>query len=751
MACSVAKIAVSAATYWIDRPYEYLIPEELSLKALKGSRVRVPFSQGNRMSEGIILSVGSSSEYAYEKLKSIAEVLDDSPVLSPAQIQLALFMRERFFCTVYDAVKAMLPAGLWFNADYKTRVKDSTVEIARLTVTGEEAVSAAESKAARAPNQARLLRELSSYGEMPVRDLLLFAGASRASLKALEGEKLLELYRREVFRSPVKKRSVLLPAPELTAEQRSAFEGLEALSESGGSRVALLQGVTGSGKTSVYISLIKSVVARGLSAVLLVPEIALTPQMLETFSAYFGDDIAVLHSSLSAGERYDEYKRLKSGRAHIAIGTRSAVFAPLENIGVFIIDEEQEDTYRSENTPRYSAREVARYRAFRSGALLVLGSATPDVCTRYAAETGEYSFFSLQHRYNAMHLPEVKIVDMKQELRRGNAGVISSFLADEISANIERGEQSILFLNRRGAHKFVTCAQCGFVYSCPKCSVSLTYHSVNRRLMCHYCGYSVKVHDACPQCGGALRFIGAGTQLAEEELRELLPEAGVIRMDTDVLSGSVTHEQIFEKFRRENIPVLLGTQMVTKGLNFENVTLVGVLSADQSLYSGDFRASEKTFSLITQVVGRSGRGSKPGRAVIQTYTPSNEVILQAAGQDYEQFYSSEIAFRRLQGVPPFCNFLSFTASGPYEREVVEACRYAKAGLAFRLKSREDAELLGPVPLPVVKVNNRFRYRVLIKCAADAAVRRAVSQILIESSTDKRFRGISFYADSSPEF
>ena len=746
---AVAKIAVSAAPYWIDKPYEYAVPDDLLGRVQPGIRVAVPFSAGNRRSEGIVLALSNKAEY--EKLKDISEVLDTEPVLTQQQIQLALFMRERFFCTVYDAVRAILPAGLWFDRDGRRRVSDKTVETIRLTVPAREALDIAEAMQKNAPAQARILRELAPYGEMPLRELLLFTGCERKTVKKLISTGLAESIKREVFRIPEFSAGDRLKIPDLNDEQQSAFEGLDMLASSGKAAVSLLEGVTGSGKTSVYIRLIDAVLKRGKSAILLVPEIALTPQMLYTFSSYFGDDIAVLHSSLSPGERYDEWKRLKTGRAHVAIGTRSAVFAPVDNLGILIIDEEQEDTYRSENNPRYDARDVAKYRCFKNSCLLVLGSATPDLVTRYCAESGRYSRFVLRRRYNEMKLPEVKIIDLKNELRRGNVGSISVPLRTELLENLERGEQSILFLNRRGAHKLVTCGECGFVYKCPHCSVSLTYHSVNRRLICHYCGYTRRVDEACPDCGGILKYIGAGTQLVEEELHSLFPGTEILRMDADVLSGSMTHEQVFERFRAENIPIMIGTQMVTKGLNFENVTLVGVLSADQSLYSGDFRAAERTFSLITQVIGRSGRGQKAGRAVIQTFTPSSEVIRQAARQDYDAFYQSEIILRKLQDSPPFSDLLSVTASGAEERAVVDACRFVKNRLCFLLGQKEKTEFLGPTPLTVVRVNNRFRYRIIIKCRSDSAIRNAVSGVITECSTDKRFRGISFYADNDPEF
>lgn len=748
MAELVAKIAVAAATYWIDKPYEYLIPEAMREHALPGARVYVPFSAGNRRSEGIILALSDRSDYP--SLKAVTAVLDEKPVLTERQIQLALFMRERFFCTVYDAVKAILPAGLWFTDQGTQRVQDKTVEIASLSISAEEALAVSDEMRRKSPAQSRLLRELAPFGEMPVRELLLFTGTGRPSLNRLVAAEVVSLYRRELLHVAEHISKVHSEMPHLNEEQQAAFDGLRKLCDSGKAETALLQGVTGSGKTSVYIRLIEYIRAQNKAAILLVPEISLTPQMVETFSSYFEGDVAVLHSSLTPRERYEEWKRLKNGQAHVAIGTRSAVFAPLEDLGILIIDEEQESTYRSDKSPRYHAREVARYRCYKDSCLLLLGSATPELTTRYLAETGNCRRFVLNSRYNRLQLPEVNIVDLKKELRRGNEGTISTFLREELAVNIENGEQSILFLNRRGARKLVTCGECGYTYTCPRCSVSLTFHSVTGRLVCHYCGYTQKVGAECPECHGLLRYVGAGTQLVEEELHTLFPGTEVIRMDADALSGGVTHEQIFERFRTENIPVMIGTQMIVKGLNFKNVTLVGVLLADQSLYSGDFHAAERTFSLITQVIGRSGRGEKPGRAVIQTYTPESEVILQAAEQNYEAFYQSEIMLRRLQNAPPFADILAVTASGANEQQVVQACRFLRSQLASLLKEKENLQILGPTPLAVVRVNDRYRYRVILRCKTDALVRKAVAAVIALGSTDKQFRGVSFYADSDPE-
>ena len=748
MARLVAKIAVSAATYWLDKPYDYLIPEELETRAVPGVRVHVPFSRGNRRTEGVLLAV--SEESAVERpLKAILAVLDDAPVLTPSQLKLAYFMRERFFCTVYDAVRAMLPAGLWFDEEGRRRAHDKTQEMARLLISAEDASAAAQARRLRSPAQSAILEQLAAFEAIPTRDLLVHAGAGRSSLKALEKAGIVELYQRETFRRVQIHVGQTEPLPRLSEEQQRAFEGIGERAESGESGAALLFGVTGSGKTSVYIHLIDQQLRRGKSVILLVPEIALTPQMIQTFSSHFGNEVAVLHSSLPIGERYDEWKRIKGGKAHVVIGTRSAVFAPCEDLGLLIIDEEQEETYKSENIPRYNARDVAKYRCAQSGCLLLLGSATPELTSMYAARTGRYGFFRLENRYNEQALPKVEIVDMKRELRRGNGGSISALLREEIETNLSRGEQSILFINRRGANRLVSCGECGYTYRCPRCSVSLTYHSVSDRLICHYCGFSRRPDEACPVCGGTLRRIGAGTQMVETELKELFPDTEILRMDTDTVTPAGSHEKLLDRFREENIPIMVGTQMVTKGFNFENVTLVGVISADQSLYAGDYRAGERTFSLITQVVGRSGRGAKPGRAVIQTFTPDNEIIVQAARQDYEAFYQAELELRRLQETPPFSELLAITVSGVNEDHVVRACRALRQRLDELVDPASGARILGPAPLAVARVNNRYRYRVMIYAARAQGQRALVASVVMEACRDKRFADVSIWADNDP--
>lgn len=812
-----AKIAVSAATYWVDRPYDYRIPDALRDKIVPGVRVVVPFGGGNRRTEGIVLSLGAAQPGV--RLKNIASVLDAEPVLSPEMIRLAVWLRERYFCTVYDAVHAMLPAGLWYQMESvytlcvgidrerayeaagksgqerlvldavfahggscpltdlecvfenaspsralqslvrkgilqtdsreKRRVGDKKIRMVSLAVSAEDAQTAADRREKRAPLQSACLRLLCTLERVSLSELCYFTGASQSSVNALVKAGMVEITQDEVFRRSTFRSAETVPLPVLNEEQRTAFEAILALYDGKKPSASLLYGVTGSGKTSVYVHLIDAMRRMGKASILLVPEIALTPQMIRIFSSYFGDDVAVLHSSLAVGERYDEWKRIKTGRARVVIGTRSAVFAPCSDLGLIIIDEEQEYTYKSENAPRYHARDAAKYRCASSNALLVLGSATPDVESRYRAEQGIYHFFTLRSRFNARQLPAVRIVDMRQELRGGNGSEISGVLLSELQENIRRGEQSILFLNRRGTASLVVCGECGHTYTCPHCSVNLTWHSANRRLICHHCGYTRPLDDACPECGGMLNQFGAGTQKLEEQLREALPDVELLRMDADSVSPAGSHEKILSQFREKKVPILIGTQMVTKGLDFENVTLVGVISADQLLYCGDYRAGERCFSLITQVVGRSGRGEKPGRAIIQTFTPQNPVICMASRQDYDGFYAEEIELRRLQNCPPFSDIVTVTVSAEDESTVLRCCAYIRDRMRSELRRRRDAAVLEPAPLPVVRVSNRYRYRVTLHCRYDKEIRRLVSGLLIQCNTAKEYKGASVFADYNP--
>lgn len=808
-----AKIAVSAAIYAIDKPYSYLVPENMTLQP--GMRVMVPFGQGNRPCEGVVLSVELATA---DGLKPVLQQLDPEPVMDSNMLQLAAFVRERYFCTFYDAIRAMLPAGMWYQAkdtyhvadlppdwqkkarrnpaaiavmeaivtlggtaehqrlkaqfedaplqaalryllnkkwltaetDFLRKIGDKTEQVVSLAVPAEEAAAFARRKKKAAPAQSSVLELLQNVGSCGAKELCYFTGATMATVRRLEQLGYVELASREVLR--LHEMPPVTPAKpfDLNAEQQAAFDGLWQQAQQEKPGVALLYGVTGSGKTAVYMKLIERCIASGRQAIVLVPEIALTPQLLGLFAAHFGKQVAVLHSSLAVGERYDTFKRIRRGEANVVIGTRSASFAPVPKLGLMIVDEEQEHSYKSENTPRYHAREVAIVRGAWEQALVLLASATPSVESMYRAKTGIYTLYRLQNRFNRQQMPPVEMVDMKQELKQGNGGAVSSVLLAALQENRRNGQQSILFLNRRGSSRMTICVDCGFVPACQRCSVHLTYHQANGRLMCHYCGFSIPLPQRCPQCGGHLKQVGFGTQKVETELNELLPDTQVLRMDADTISAANSHEKILGRFRDENIPILLGTQMVAKGLDFENVTLVGVLNADTSLYSTSYRAAETTFSLITQVIGRAGRGSQPGRAVIQTMTPENQVLLLAAAQNYDDFYDLEIRLRQLRGCPPFFDLVTVSFVGVFEEDVRRGAmlfrQMCQSMLAQPQYQTIQATLLGPTPAAVAKLNNRYRYCMTVACHLDRQMRRILAYLLQEFGKDRRNRGVTAFAD-----
>ena len=798
---SVVKVAVSAAPYSIDKPYDYWAPEALEEGALPGVRVTVPFGRGNRLSEGVILAKGPGVKTP--GLKPLSALLDREPVLSASGLALALWMRQRYFCTMFEAVKTILPAGLWYRIQEIWRIQaELEPEAARAAAEGvrhgaqvletlsrlggsagiealreahgdealpalrgleaagvvwheaaakqkisdkvrrmaELAPGAEEGRQRLSPVRREVIRLLATAGKTACTDVSYFTGASMRTLRGMEKAGLLVFSQAEELRLPPP--SNLEPGPPivLNEEQQEAFDRLLSLAGQGRAAGALLRGVTGSGKTQVYLRLVQEILFRGRTAMVLVPEIVLTPQIMGKFSAYFGQDVAMLHSGLRMTERYDQWKRIRRGEVRVVLGTRSAIFAPLERLGIIILDEEQEGSYQSETPPRYHTRDVAKYLCARDGALLVLGSATPSVETAWAAERGQYQSALLRRRYNEQPLPQVLISDLRQELRRGNAGLIGADLRRELERNLERGEQSILFLNRRGNSRMLLCGECGHVPECPRCSAPLTYHSANGRLMCHHCGHSQRSFEACPACGGRMKHVGSGTQKVEEELAALFPQAKTLRMDADTAAGG--HEALLRRFERERIPILLGTQMVAKGLDFEQVTLVGVLAADLSLYLENYRAAERTFNLLTQVVGRAGRGGKAGRAVIQTYTPENDVIQCAARQDYDRFYQGEIRIRQLRRLPPFADLFTITVSGPDEGAVLRAA----VGVRERARAWNRGEVLGPAPAPVLKVNNRYRYRVLLVGKNDRETREEIGGLLRAFAGNSANRGFHIFAE-----
>ena len=596
--------------------------------------------------------------------------------------------------------------------------------------------------------QKSVLELMCSVGSVAVKELCYFTGASAATVNRLEKLGYLTLTEQPVLRcreiKPVKLDGPLV----LQGEQISCFEGLAVQMEQENPGVALLYGVTGSGKTSVYIKLIQKVLAQGGSALLLVPEIALTPQLLGLMAAYFGEKAAVLHSSLSAGERYDQWKRVRSGEAKVVVGTRSAVFAPCEP-SLIILDEEQEHSYKSENSPRYSAREVAIWRGAKEGAMVLLGSATPSIESMYRAKSGAYQLYTLRQRYNGKPLPEVEIVDMREEMKMGNDLSLSVPLRHAMIETRNADKQTILLLNRRGNSRALVCVDCRQVPECPRCSVRLTYHSANNRLMCHYCGHSQPVTERC-SCGGPLKTIGTGTKKVQEELAFLFPEMETCRMDADTVSAVNTHEKILERFQKENIPVLIGTQMVAKGLNLPNVTMVGVLDADLSLYTGGYRSGETTFNMLTQVVGRAGRGDFPGRAVVQTLVPEHQVIRLAAEQDYDSFYELEVNMRRVQSVPPFGDVATVTFTGQEETAVLRGGAKFRDSLNACLRqepyTQENCTVLGPAPCVVPKINYNFRYQLTLRCRMTRQLRLLIAHLLRQFSQDKANRGVSAFVD-----
>ena len=809
----MVKVAVSAAPYSIDKPYSYLVPDALVAAAVPGVRVMVPFGRGNKESEGLILA--RVQEPKLPGSKAIRQILDPEPVLDKAGIDLALWMRGRYFCTVFEAVKTILPAGLWYGlreiwslamepetarsaavgipgawqvldllekqggkadirvlrdalgdgaekplkamkkaeiltceTDAKRKIADKSHRMVELAVNTEDAYALTEPKRRSAPARYEVVNFLATAGRTPAAEVSYYTGASARTLKTMEKAGLIAFSEEEELRVP--SLDDVEPGPEivLNEEQQRAFEEILGRVQAAKPSVTLLHGVTGSGKTQVYLRLVQETLALGKTAMVLVPEIVLTPQMMRKFSSYFGSRVAMLHSSLKMTERYDQWKRIRRGEVDVVLGTRSALFAPLKNLGLIIMDEEQEGSYQSENVPRYDAREVAKYLCVREKAALVFGSATPTVETAWAVEQGSYQKALLRRRYNENALPEVLIADLRQEILNGNPGLISTPLRQELEKNLAAGEQSILFLNRRGSSRMLLCGECGYVPQCPRCSTAMTYHSANGRLMCHYCGHSEPAADTCPECGGWMKHVGAGTQKVEEELRELFPEAGILRMDADTTAGG--HEEILQTSERERVPILLGTQMVAKGLDFENVTLVGVLSADISLYVDNYRAAERTFSLLTQVVGRAGRGGKTGRAVIQTYTPGNDVIRCAARQDYDAFYESEIRMRRLRRYPPFADLFTVTVSGTEEGRVLRAAVSVRETLRQLCRRPElaagEPEVLGPAPAPVVKVNNRFRYRCTLVGKNDKATREMLAWLQKDFAKDSANRGMNLFMD-----
>ena len=808
-----ALVAVEGLVYHFDAPYSYKIPYELEETALAGCRVMVPFGNGNRKKQGLILSVKPLLEAdSNVKLKSISAVLDETPLFTDEMLKLVTWLKENTFCTLFEAARAMLPAGIGLNyvisymantveesrlnklsddekrvynylkdgckyikqekiltdlglsadskileklvkqdilvtnVDAKRKTGDLTVKNVRLAIPEADAEELLNTLTAKQKSVTKLLIDV---GGASVKEVCYFTGVTPAVVTALEKKGVVELFDSEIYRKPryeVSDKKAI--SPELTKVQNEAYEELLSKYKSGKGSASLLYGVTGSGKTQVFLKLIEDVVADGKGVIVMVPEIALTPQTLGIFYSHFGDKVAVFHSALSAGERIDEWKRVKNGDAKIAIGTRSAVFAPFSDLGLIVMDEEQEHTYKSEMSPRYHAKDVARFRCAYHDSLLVLASATPSIETYTNAMNGRYGFVKLHERYGKAVLPEVVTVDISQ-----TKGAISNELYNALEECLENKHQAILLMNRRGFNTFASCSACKTVLSCPNCSISLTYHSANRRLMCHYCGYSQNYTDVCPECNEkAVTYSGFGTQRIEEELSDIFPNARILRMDADTTMARYSYQDKLTAFAKGEYDILLGTQMVAKGLDFPHVTLVGIISIDQQLYNDDFRSSEKAFDLLTQVIGRSGRGDYKGKAYIQTVLPDNDIIELSAAQDYESFYKTESLIRKSMVYPPFCDICSITfSSEQYNKSLTSAKAFFEMLKNAVTGDYSDVKInvLGPIQPRVNKISNKYRNVLTIKCKNNKRFREMMSNLLVQYMKNAQNGGATAVVDINP--
>ena len=723
-------VAVSNATFHFDKLYTYAVMPDQQDTVRLGSMVLVPFGRGSRARMGVVLACDAEPESA--KLKFLFDVAPASACLTPELLRLVHFLKERTFCTYYEAVKAVIPYG----AQYKPTVAEDGVtpvlqkQLVRHTENAYKLVSTLPPKPRPTAKQLAAVallaggeRTLSALEEKGISRAVLDNLCAKGVLECSKVNKSIDLY----SSIPLKNEPILL-----TEEQQAAYDTLLPGLEDAAPHSALLYGVTGSGKTLVFLKLIEHCLQMGRRALVLVPEISLTPQMILRLKSQFGKRVAVQHSALNHTERLLQWQMIQDGGADIVVGTRSAIFSPLENIGLVIIDEEQEHTYRSESAPRYSAHEVARQRAAENGALLLLASATPSTESYYAAQHGRTQLVRLTKRYGGNPLPKVQIVDMRAELASGNPREISLAMEDAIRHNLEAGKQTILLLNRRGYQTVAQCEDCREVLKCQKCSVPMVYHKSAHKLLCHYCGSQLDPPPArCPACGGKLQYRGFGTQKAEEELAKLFPEARILRMDQDTTAAKDAHEKLLAKFARHEYDIMVGTQMVAKGLDFEDVTLVGVLGIDSLLFAQGFRAYETVFSLVTQVVGRSGRAKDPGFAIIQTTDPDNPVLNLAAAQDYDAFFEQEIAYRKLGLYPPFCGLCVVGFAGPKESEVARASARFAALLGRQAAKQPDLPLrvLGPTPGSIEKINDSYRYKLTVKCRNDRRFRNLIRETL----------------------
>ncbi|MFJ1446837.1 primosomal protein N' [Bacillus halotolerans] len=798
-----AEVIVDVSTKNIDRPFDYKIPDHLKGMIKTGMRVIVPF--GPRKIQGFVTAVKDTSDLSGKSVKEVEDLLDLTPVLTEELMNLSSWLSDKTLSFKITALQAMLPAAL--KAKYEKELKiaegadippqverlfsetksllysdipdhdtlkiiqkqvqkghiDVTYKVAQkankkmvryiqANAGKEELSKQAEGLSRQAAKQQAILHFFMTEPEgtkIPAADLCKKTDTSSATIKTLIQKGLLKETYEEVYRDPYQDKMFKKTEPlPLTDEQSAAFQPIRRTLDNNEHQVFLLHGVTGSGKTEIYLQSIEKVLAKGKEAIVLVPEISLTPQMVHRFKGRFGSQVAVMHSGLSTGEKYDEWRKIHRKEVRLVVGARSAIFAPFENLGMIIIDEEHESSYKQEEMPRYHAKEVAIKRAEHHRCPVVLGSATPTLESYARAQKGVYELLSLKHRVNHQVMPEVSLVDMREELRNGNRSMFSIELMEKLEETIAKGEQAVLFLNKRGYSSFVMCRDCGYVPQCPHCDISMTYHRSGQRMKCHYCGHEEPVPHTCPECGSDhIRFFGTGTQRVEEELTKVLPHARVIRMDVDTTSRKGAHEKLLSAFGEGKADILLGTQMIAKGLDFPNVTLVGVLSADTTLHIPDFRSAEKTFQLLTQVSGRAGRHEKPGNVIIQTYTPSHYSIQLTKTHDYETFYQHEMAHRREQSYPPYYYLALVTVS---HEEVAKAAVTAEK-IAHFLKANcgADTKILGPSASPIARIKDRYRYQCVIKYKQETQISALLKKILEHYKREIEQKHVMISIDMNP--
>ena len=737
-----ASIIMNSNAKELNKVFDYIVPDKFEDEISIGSRVFVPFGKGNNLVEGYVLELKMESEFAN---KEIAKIEDS--ILSNFNIGLAKLMAEKYFCNVSDCIKLMLPPG-GASKDLSKRVKEKKVNCVFLTNSKDDILSDISGKVIRSEKHIKVLKFLLDNEGIEACELEKIMNVSQSVLKTLEKNGYIRFEERKYERNPLIHKNVQRDEKlELNEQQKSAYNQIEFMIENEEFAEFLLHGVTGSGKTEIYLQLIEKVLELGKRAMVLVPEISLTPQIVDRFLARFGNCIAVLHSKLSNGERFDEWSKIREGKAKIVIGARSAIFAPISDLGILIIDEAHDASYKSDMSPRYHAKEIARYMAKVNNFPLILGSATPDVVDYYKAKNFDKELIELSERANNATLPEISVVDMRNELAIGNRSMFSLKLQEEISKNLERNEQIILFINRRGYSTFVMCRDCGHTMKCKNCNIALTYHSLENKLKCHYCGYEERIPRSCPECGSnKIKYFGTGTQKVESEIQKLFPNVTTIRMDIDTVTKKNSHEMILNKFKNENINILVGTQMIAKGHHFPNVTLVGIIAADSSLNIGDYRAEERTFQTITQVSGRAGRGEKLGRVIVQTYNPDNYAIVCSQKQDYEKFYDGEIQLRKSLNYPPFCDIILLRIHSQNEEKVKKISE--KIYIELKKQNNDNLLIYKPVPSPIDKIQNTYRWRIVIKGKLNKKAVNTINNV-IKLFYNSKMKEVSLIVDTNP--